>query len=188
MKPQRKILLGVAATSVVISIAFTIAFAANPKVVETITKPNSSDTYSAPDWANEILDDDEYYDPDADDALNDFINNLNGNNANNNASNNTSTPSKPATNVKVLNNPKGWSASADKSKNAANIKWPSIAPSDMEAGWPITERTGGSGEASDLISEFVLMKETNPSLSFSVECNISGNRIYNNHCRQFSTC
>ena len=58
MKPQRKILLGVAATSVVISIAFTIAFATNPKVVETITKPNSSDTYSAPDWANEILEDD----------------------------------------------------------------------------------------------------------------------------------
>lgn len=174
MRPQRKILLGIVAASLVISIAITIVFATRPEIVETVFQSSSESNSSIPDWANELIDleDDEQTSIGLEDDYNTDEQTSIGSNG---GGTTTTTPSKPATNVKVLNNPKGWSSSADKTKNAANIKWPSLSPNQMNAGWPIIERTGGVEDG--LISEFVLMKETNPSLSFSVECNISGNEI-----------
>ena len=165
MKPQRKILLGLMSASLVISIVITIVFAANPKVVDTaVDSSNSNSNVSVPDWATEIIEDNEKEYAESDAATSE-----------DNTVTTTSTPSKPTGDVKVLNNPKSWTASADKSKNATNYKWPSISPNDVEAGWPISARSEATG--SETIGEFVFMKETNPSLPFSFECNISGNKI-----------
>ncbi len=75
----------------------------------------------------------------------------------------------------ALNNPVGWNSGSDKSKNASGFSWPNISPNDLEAGSPITQKGNSSG--SGPIAQFVFMQKLNPGMPFSVECNISGNRI-----------
>lgn len=165
MKLQRKIVLGALAASVVISIVLTVVFATRPKVVEMAEATSEEEikeqefidaSYSPEDF----MDGDELY-PDE--------------NQSGEASVNASSPAKLPTSVKVLNTPKGWSSSSDRSKNSTDYKWPKISPNDLEAGVPITEKRGGEGDG--LISEFVFMQNVNKTLPFSVECSISGNRI-----------
>ena len=159
MKAQYKIILGALATSLVISIVLTVVFACQPKVIETVTASSSSDTFSMPEWANEMLLDDDEEEISSKEEITQV----------------TTKPSKPSGNAKVLNNPKGWNANSDKSLNSQKYKWPEISPNEVEAGVPITERKTPS--STDLISEFVLMQKANSALPFSVECNISGNVI-----------
>ena len=159
MKAQYKIILGALATSLVISIVLTVVFACQPKVIETVTASSSSDTFSMPEWANEMLLDDDEEEISSKEEITQV----------------TTKPSKPSGNAKVLNNPKGWNANSDKSLNSKKYKWPEISPNEVEAGVPITERRTPS--STDLISEFVLMQKANSALPFSVECNISGNVI-----------
>ena len=64
MRPQRKILLGIVAASLVISIAITIAFATRPEIVETIFQSSSESNSSIPDWANELIDLEDDYNTD----------------------------------------------------------------------------------------------------------------------------
>ena len=159
MKAQYKIILGTLATSLVISIVLTVVFACQPKVIETVTASSSSDTFSMPEWANEMLLDDDEEEISSKEEITQV----------------TTKPSKSSGNAKVLNNPKGWNANSDKSLNSQKYKWPEISPNEVEAGVPITERKTPS--STDLISEFVLMQKANSALPFSVECNISGNVI-----------
>lgn len=161
MKLQRKILLGALVASVVISIVLTVVFATQPKVVEMVEV--SSD--------KEEIKEQEFWD--ASYSPEDF---MEGDDSS--ASENTSdTAGSSAIGgaVKVLNTPKGWTSSSDKTRNASNYTWPKISPTDVQAGIPITEKRGSDG--SKLITEFVFMQNLNGTLPFSVECNISGNRI-----------
>lgn len=161
MKLQRKILLGAISASVVISLIITIVFATRPKVVETIQ--SSSSVISEQEFWDVSYSDEDFME--GDDTLSSEV-----------SSQNTATkPSLILGSAKAINKPKGWNTNSDKSKNSTQYKWPSISPTDIEAGIPITERRGGGG--SGLITEFVFMQNLNGTLPFSVECNISGNRI-----------
>ena len=161
MKLQRKILLGAISASVVISLIITIVFATRPKVVETIQ--SSSSVISEQEFWDVSYSDEDFME--GDDTLSSEV-----------SSQNTATkPSLILGSAKAINKPKGWNTNSDKSKNSTQYKWPSISPTDIEAGIPITERRGGDG--SGLITEFVFMQNLNGTLPFSVECNISGNRI-----------
>ncbi len=164
MKLQRKIVLGALTASVVISLVLTIVFASQPKVVETAGSSSKKE-----------ISEQEFID--ASYSAEDFMegeDSFASENQSGNTSNNASNPTKPVS-VKVLNTPKGWNSNSDKTKNSSNFTWPSISPTDTEAGIPITEKRGGSG--SGLITEFVFMQALNGTIPFSVECNISGNRI-----------
>ncbi|MBO5105866.1 MAG: CotH kinase family protein [Clostridia bacterium] len=165
MKLQRKIVLGALAASVVISVILTVVFANQPKVVETVQA--SSSEIKEQEFLDASYTEEDFME--GDDSF------ASENQAGNSSKNNASTPTLSGSKVTALNKPKGWSASSDKSKNSTDYKWPSISPNDIEAGIPITEKRGGSD--SELISEFVFMQNLNGTLPFSVECNISGNRI-----------
>jgi hypothetical protein len=160
MKLQRKILLGAISASVVISLVITIVFATRPKVVETVLSSSS------------VISEQEFWD--ASYTEEDF---KEGDDTSSNASlqATTTTPSVIIGSAKAINKPKGWTANSDKSKNSTQYKWPSISPTDLQAGIPITEKRDGEG--SGLITEFVLMQNLNGTLPFSVECHISGNTI-----------
>ena len=165
MKLQRKILLGALAASIVISIVLTVDFATQPKIVETVL---SSD--------KEALKEQEFWD--ASYSPEDFMegeDSFASDEQTGNASNNASIPTASSGSVKALNNPKGWNSSSDRSKNSTAHRWPSLSPNDVGAGIPITEKRGSEG--SKLINEFVFMQNLNGTLPFSVECNISGNKI-----------
>lgn len=70
-----------------------------------------------------------------------------------------------------INTPEGWNDSSDKTKNSPKYEWPKILPTDMGAGSPILAKGEMIG------TRFVLMQSLNPSLPFSVECNIENNKI-----------
>ena len=69
----------------------------------------------------------------------------------------------------------GWDMNVDYSQNSGNTAWPDISPNDKEAGIPVTEMRGSSSAAP--MKEFALMQNINPTLPFSVECNISSGKI-----------
>lgn len=166
MKLQRKIVLGALAASVVISVVLTVVFATQPKVVETVFASSSSEIKEQ-EFFNASYTEEDFME--GDDLF------ASENQSGNASKNSTSTPALSGGKVTVLNNPKGWNDNSDKSKNSTKFKWPSISPNDTAAGIPITEKRGGSG--SGLVTEFVFMQNLNGTLPFSVECNISGNRI-----------
>ncbi len=165
MKLQHKILLCVAAVFVVISIVLTIVFVTRPKDAETVDASSRV----------EINEKESSEESSSKETLMGGGSSSASKKQSGNKSNSASSSDKLPTNVKVLNNPKGWTASSDKTHNSSNYKWPSISPIDAQAGVPIIEKSGGTG--SGLITEFVFMQNINRNLPFSVECNISGNKI-----------
>lgn len=166
MKAQRKILLGALAASIVISLILTIVIASQPKIVETVessSSETSSETISKTVWTEEDF-------MEGEDSF------ASENQQGNSSKNTTSKTSVPAVSASdILNKPAGWNSNSDKSKNSTKFKWPNISPNDIEAGIPIT--TKGSRNSKDAISQFVIMQNLNATMPFSVECNITGNRI-----------
>lgn len=69
----------------------------------------------------------------------------------------------------------GWDMSKDYSQDSGNAYWPNISPNNVKAGTPIVTRKTSNSKSP--MKDFVLMQTVNPTLPFSVECNISGNEI-----------